>query len=131
MSATAAPNIGGTVDVKALAGYAASLPRVAVSRDYKYMCSDPGQALIEQDIADHKLNRVVRGLLFAAVARGHLPPRSWARRPESVLFADGQHSRACLVGPSRQKGGDGKGPGSRARRRAACCLAQTIAEETS
>jgi heterodisulfide reductase subunit A len=52
-------NIGGTVDVKALAGYAASLPRVAVSRDYKYMCSDPGQALIEQDIADHKLNRVV------------------------------------------------------------------------
>jgi heterodisulfide reductase subunit A len=52
-------NIGGTVDVKALAGYAASLPRVAVSRDYKYMCSDPGQALIEQDIADHKLTRVV------------------------------------------------------------------------
>ena len=52
-------NIAGTVDVKALAGYAASLPRVAVSREYKYMCSDPGQALIEQDIADHKLNRVV------------------------------------------------------------------------
>jgi heterodisulfide reductase subunit A len=52
-------NIAGTVDVKALAGYVASLPRVAVSRDYKYMCSDPGQALIEQDIADHKLNRVV------------------------------------------------------------------------
>ena len=39
--------------------YAAGLPRVAVSREYKYMCSDPGQALIEQDIADHKLNRVV------------------------------------------------------------------------
>jgi heterodisulfide reductase subunit A len=52
-------NIAATVDVKALAAYAASLPRVAVSRDYKYMCSDPGQALIEQDIAEHKLNRVV------------------------------------------------------------------------
>jgi len=52
-------NIAATVDVKALAGYAAGLPRVAVSRDYKYMCSDPGQALIEQDIAEHKLNRVV------------------------------------------------------------------------
>jgi heterodisulfide reductase subunit A len=52
-------NIAGTVDVKALAEYAGRLPRVAVSRDYKYMCSDPGQALIEQDIADHKLNRVV------------------------------------------------------------------------
>ena len=52
-------NIAATVDVKALAGYAAGLPRVAVSRDYKYMCSDPGQALIEQDIAERKLNRVV------------------------------------------------------------------------
>ncbi len=52
-------NIAGTVDVKALADYAGRLSRVAVSRDYKYMCSDPGQALIEQDIADHRLNRVV------------------------------------------------------------------------
>jgi heterodisulfide reductase subunit A len=52
-------NIAGTVDVKALADYAARLSRVAVSREYKYMCSDPGQALIEQDIAEHKLNRVV------------------------------------------------------------------------
>ncbi|MGO9862771.1 MAG: CoB--CoM heterodisulfide reductase iron-sulfur subunit A family protein [Terriglobales bacterium] len=52
-------NIAGTVDVKALAEYAGRLPRVAVSRGYKYMCSDPGQALIEQDIANHKLNRVV------------------------------------------------------------------------
>ncbi len=52
-------NIAGIVDVKALAEYAGTLPKVAVSRDYKYMCSDPGQALIEQDIADHGLNRVV------------------------------------------------------------------------
>ncbi len=52
-------NIAGIVDVKALAKYAASLPRVAVSRDYKYMCSDPGQDLIRQDIQEHKLNRIV------------------------------------------------------------------------
>jgi heterodisulfide reductase subunit A len=36
-------NIAGTVDVKALAEYVATLNGVVVSRDYKYMCSDPGQ----------------------------------------------------------------------------------------
>jgi heterodisulfide reductase subunit A len=52
-------NIAGVIDVKALAEYAASLPRVALAREYKYMCSDPGQALIRADIAEHKLTHVV------------------------------------------------------------------------
>jgi heterodisulfide reductase subunit A2 len=52
-------NIAATVDCGEVAQYAAGLEAVVVSRDYKYMCSDPGQAMIEQDIRDHKLNRVV------------------------------------------------------------------------
>jgi len=52
-------NIAGVIDVSALAGYAASLPRVAVARDYKYMCSDPGQDLIRKDISEFGLNRIV------------------------------------------------------------------------
>jgi len=52
-------NIAAVVDVKSLAEYGASLPNVAVSRNYKYLCSDPGQDLIRQDIAEHKLNRIV------------------------------------------------------------------------
>ncbi len=52
-------NIAGTVDVKAVTEYCATLPGVAVSRDYKYMCSDPGQELIQQDIRDHQLTRIV------------------------------------------------------------------------
>jgi heterodisulfide reductase subunit A2 len=52
-------NISATVDVKAVAEFASALPNVVVSRDYKYMCSDPGQDLIRQDIRDHRLNRVV------------------------------------------------------------------------
>jgi len=52
-------NIAGMVDCPAVAQYAARLPGVVVSRDYKYMCSDPGQALIGQDIRDHGINRVV------------------------------------------------------------------------
>jgi heterodisulfide reductase subunit A2 len=52
-------NIAATVDVVAVTEYAANLPGVIISRDYAYMCSDPGQALIKQDIADLDLNKVV------------------------------------------------------------------------
>jgi heterodisulfide reductase subunit A len=52
-------NIAGTVDVEAVAKFAATLPNVAVARHYMYMCSDPGQELIRQDIKELGLNRVV------------------------------------------------------------------------
>ncbi len=52
-------NIAAVVDCKAAAEYAAGLPHVAVGRDYKYLCSDPGQELIRQDIREHNLNRIV------------------------------------------------------------------------
>ncbi|MCS7316433.1 MAG: FAD-dependent oxidoreductase, partial [Bryobacterales bacterium] len=52
-------NIAGTVNVVAVRDYAATLPGVVVARDYKYMCSDPGQELIKADVAEHGLNRVV------------------------------------------------------------------------
>jgi len=52
-------NIAATVDVRAVTECAAHLPGVVVSRDYTYMCSDPGQALIKKDIAELNLNRVV------------------------------------------------------------------------
>jgi heterodisulfide reductase subunit A2 len=52
-------NIGAIVDCKAVADYASGLPNVVVSRDYKYMCSEPGQELIQKDIKEHKLNRIV------------------------------------------------------------------------
>jgi len=52
-------NIAATVDVAAVTNYAARLPGVVIARDYTYMCSDPGQALIKNDIAEHNLNRIV------------------------------------------------------------------------
>ena len=52
-------NIAATVDVEKIAENAKSLPNVAVSRFYKYMCSDPGQELIKKDIKDIKLDRVI------------------------------------------------------------------------
>jgi heterodisulfide reductase subunit A len=52
-------NIAAKVDVEAVRDYAATLERVVISRDYKFMCSDPGQSMIEDDIRDFELNRVV------------------------------------------------------------------------
>ncbi len=52
-------NIARTVDVTAVAAYVGQLPGVVVSREYKYMCSDPGQELIVSDIHDHQLNRII------------------------------------------------------------------------
>jgi heterodisulfide reductase subunit A len=52
-------NIAATVDVKAVAEYARTLNNVVIVRDYAYMCSDPGQALIKDDIRREGLDRVV------------------------------------------------------------------------
>jgi heterodisulfide reductase subunit A len=41
-------NIGRTVDCARVAQKLEALPGVVHSIDYKYMCSDPGQALIKQ-----------------------------------------------------------------------------------
>ena len=54
-------NIAAAVDVEAVAEYAGTLPDVVVAKDYKYMCSDPGQSLIQEDIKKYNLNRVVVG----------------------------------------------------------------------
>ncbi len=67
-------NIAAMVDVEDVAKYATTLPGVVVSKDYKYMCSDPGQELIAEDIKKHKLNRIIVAscspLLHEATFRG-------------------------------------------------------------
>ena len=52
-------NISRMVDVEDVARELSEMPGVVIAKDYKYMCSDPGQALIIKDIKEHKLNRVV------------------------------------------------------------------------
>ena len=52
-------NIAGTVDAEEVARFAQDLEGVVVARDYKFMCSDPGQELIKKDIRELGLNRVV------------------------------------------------------------------------
>lgn len=52
-------NIAGKVDVHEVVAFARTLPFVVVAREYKFMCSDPGQELIREDIRELNLNRVV------------------------------------------------------------------------
>jgi heterodisulfide reductase subunit A len=52
-------NIAKIVDVEAVAKFVSDLPNVVLAKTYKYMCSNPGQEMITQDIKENKLNRVV------------------------------------------------------------------------
>jgi heterodisulfide reductase subunit A len=63
-------NIGGVINPAKVAEFAGKLPNVVVSRDYMYMCSSPGQALIEDDIKKYNLNRVI---VAACSPRMHEP----------------------------------------------------------
>ena len=52
-------NIAATVNVAEIRDFIAGQPNVVIARDYKFMCSDPGQDLIKSDIKNLGVNRVV------------------------------------------------------------------------
>ena len=52
-------NIAANVDCAAVAAAAGRMPGVVYATDYKYMCSEPGQKLIQDAIGQHQLDRVV------------------------------------------------------------------------
>ncbi len=55
-------NIAGTIDVEGVAKWAEEHLKhrgVVIARDYKFMCSSLGQELIEKDIHDYQLTRIV------------------------------------------------------------------------
>ncbi len=63
-------NIAATVDVRAVAEAASRFPGVVHSVEYKYMCSDPGQQIIEDAIREHELTGIV---VSACSPRMHEP----------------------------------------------------------
>lgn len=54
-------NIGGVINMDEMVEFAKTLPDVVVARQYKFYCSDNGQAEIARDIRDGVVNRVVVG----------------------------------------------------------------------
>ena len=72
-------NIGRTVDCARVAEALRDQPGVVHSVDYKYMCSDPGQAMIKQAIADNKLDGVV-----VAACSPHMHEKTFRRAVAST-----------------------------------------------
>ena len=52
-------NIAATVDVAQVVAAVKTIPNVAFAADYKYMCSEGGQELIQKSIRDYQLDRIV------------------------------------------------------------------------
>jgi heterodisulfide reductase subunit A len=63
-------NIKLAIDVEEVLRYAASLPNVALARHYIFVCSDPGQNLIKEDLKAGRVNRVI---VAACSPRMHEP----------------------------------------------------------
>ncbi|MBS3921285.1 MAG: CoB--CoM heterodisulfide reductase iron-sulfur subunit A family protein [Deltaproteobacteria bacterium] len=63
-------NIAATVDIEKVTAFARTLPHVAIARNYQYMCSDPGQDWIKNDIKNLSIDRVV---VAACSPRMHEP----------------------------------------------------------
>ena len=69
-------NIAGVVDVAEVARWAAENltdQGVVVARDYKFMCSSPGQELVDEDIKELRPEPDRGGGLLAAPPREDLP----------------------------------------------------------
>jgi len=54
-------NISDTVHCEQVAKALGKLPNVTMARNHMFMCSDPGQKLIADDIQEKGINRVVVG----------------------------------------------------------------------
>ena len=52
-------NIAGTLDVERVVEEVKKFPEVVYAVDYQYMCSDPGQQLIREHIAEDELDAVI------------------------------------------------------------------------
>jgi heterodisulfide reductase subunit A len=52
-------NISGVINVEKVVDEARNLQGVVISKHYSYMCSEPGQRMIRDDIKTCKLNRIV------------------------------------------------------------------------
>ena len=90
-------NIAGTVDVKAVAEALKTEPGVVFSTDYQYMCSQAGQEIIKNAIAEYKLTGIVvcscsprmHETTFRKTAAAAGLIHTWWKLPISVSSAPG------------------------------------------
>ena len=86
-------NIAKLVDCEAVARSASENPTVAITKTYKYMCSNPGQEMIVQDIKECNLDSIV----VAACS-----PRMHERTFRRVLQTAGLNPYMCEMANIRE-----------------------------
>jgi len=52
-------NIASVIPPSEVVEFAKTLPGVVLAKDHRYMCSDPGQSMLQDDIKQYGLNRIV------------------------------------------------------------------------
>ena len=82
-------NIAAKVNIPEALEFASKLPYVTVAREYKFMCSDPGQDLIAQDIKAGLVNRVVVASCSPLMHEGTFRRATAAAGEKSILFPNG------------------------------------------
>lgn len=87
-------NIGKTVDCPAVAAAARRIPGVAYAVDYRYTCSEPGQAQIRAAIKQYSLT----GLIVGACS-----PRMHERTFRKVATAAGLNPYLCEIANLREQ----------------------------
>ena len=103
-------NIKATVDVAKLTKFAEKLPFVKVARDYLYMCSDPGQNLIKNDIEEFKLDRVVVAACSPRMHELTFRKVLESAGSQSLPVRNGKHPGTMFLGSPRQKNRYRKSP---------------------
>ena len=87
-------NIGKTVDCARVAEAARQWPGVVCAVDYRYTCSEPGQAQIRQAIQEHKLTGVVVGACS---------PRMHEKTFRKACAAAGLNPHLCEIANLREQ----------------------------
>ena len=87
-------NIGKTVDCARLAEAVRSFPGVVYAVDYRYTCSEPGQAQIRDAIEKHKLTGVVVGACS---------PRMHEKTFRKTVAAAGLNPYLCEIANLREQ----------------------------
>ena len=102
-------NIAATVDVKQVAEELGKDEGVVFSKDYVYMCSDPGQQSIIDAIKEHKLDSVVISCCSPNLHEKTFRDASALGGLNPFQLRDRQHPRAMRLGAQGQGQGDREG----------------------
>ncbi len=102
-------NIAKIVDVEAVAKSISVVPGVVLAKTYKYMCSNPGQEMITQDIKEYILTGLLLPPAVPTHAREAFRGSTEGSRTKQYVLELAKSSRTMQWYHKRSLGGNRKG----------------------